>query len=297
MTDRALAVTVALAAYLLLAGCSGFAGQSTPPPQSPTVTPVEVPQGAALDGGRLLAPGLGSTGVFDAAALARAHRDRLATTTYHLVRNRTVRYANDSRAADRPEASLDFVHERVVVTSGDSAYTFTKLETSRRAWSAAADYSRVDIWFREPVVRNRFVDAGGTARYWGFDDEPSGGPLRDPSSHDLIADDLAAVETRVTGQETVDGVTRFRVRGSGFENASRLSTPPLATDPRNVTLTGTVDERGLVVSYTLAYDATFTVDGSRLRVGHVHRLQEVGGVSLPRPGWLRAANESVAERR
>ena len=297
MTDRAPAVTLALAACLFVAGCSGFAGQATTGSQSPTVTPVAVPQGAALDGGRLLAPGLGSTGVFDAAALARAHRDRLATTTYHLVRNRTVRYANDSRAADSPEASLDFVHERAVVASGDSAYTFTKLETSRRAWSAAADYSRVDIWFREPVVRNRFVDAGGTARYWGFDDEPSGGPLRGPASHAVVADHLAAVETRVTAQETVDGATRFQVRGSALENASRLSPPPLATAPRNVTFTGTVDERGVVVSYTLAYDATFTVDGSRLRVRHVHQLREVGGVVLSRPGWLQAATESVAERR
>ena len=256
-----------------------------------------MPQAADLDGATLLAPGLSTNGVFDPEALATAHRDRLATTTYHLVRNRTVRYANASRAADRTVESLDFVHEDAVVAPDSTAYTFTKLETSRRAWTAAAPYSRIDIWFREPVVRNRFVDGDGTARYWGFDNERSGGPLRDPSSHELIAADLAAVDTRVTTQETVDGVTRYRVRGSSFDDTENLSVPPLASDPRNATFLATVDARGLVVSYTLAYDATFTADGSKLRVRHVHRLRDVGDVTMDRPSWLPAANESVVEDR
>lgn len=264
---------------------------------TPTVTPAEVPEAPTLDGGRLLAPGLSTNGVFDPAALAARHRDRLATTTYHLVRNRTVRYANDSRAASRPQESLDFVHEETVAVPAENAYTFTKLETSRRAWTAAASFARVDVWFHEPLVRNRFVDAGGTARYWGFDDERSGGPLADPSSHRLVAADLAAVQPRVTGRETAGEVTRFRLRASSFADTANLSTPPLARDPRNVSFVGTVDERGLVVSYTLAYDATFVSDGSRLRVRQTYRLREVGGVDTTRPAWLPTANESVAGSR
>ncbi|MFC7226543.1 hypothetical protein N0B31_03950 [Salinirubellus salinus] len=297
MSDRRVPLALATVVCLLVAGCSGFAPAASPEPTSPTATPVEVPRAPDLDGGRLLAAGVSANGVFDPEALASAHRDRLATTTYHLVRNRTVRYANDSRAALRPRESLDFVHEESVVVPAADAYTFTKLETSRRAWTAAASYARVDVWFHEPVVRNRFVDAGGTARYWGFDDERSGGPLADPSSHRLVAADLAAVETRVTGQETVDDVTRFRLRGSSRADAANLSTPPLARDPRNVTFVGVVDERGLVVSYTLAYDATFAADGSRLRVRQTHRLRQVGDVDTARPSWLPAANESVVGSR
>jgi hypothetical protein len=279
---------------LALAGCGGAVESPGADPTTPTLTPADVPQATDLSGSRLLAPGLGTDGVFDADRLARAHRNRLATTSYRLVHNRTVRYANESRAAAEPVQSLDFVHERSVVAPDRDAYTFTKLETSARAWTAAAPYSRVDIWFHESLVRNRLVDAGGTERYWGFDDEPAGGPLVAPSNHQRVAADLAAVETEVVGQKRVGGLAHYRLRGDGLDGNASLPTPPLATDLHNVSLVGTVDERGVVRSYTLTYDATFAVDGSELRVRRVHRLDRVGGASVERPGWLPTANESVS---
>jgi hypothetical protein len=286
-------LALALALCLALAGCGGVAKSPGADPTTPTLTPAGVPQAADLNGSRLLAPGLGTDGVFDAGRLASAHRNRLATTSYRLVHNRTVQYADASRAAADPVDGLDFVHEESVVAPDRRGYTFTKLETSAREWSAAAPFSRVDIWFHEPLVRNRFVDAGGTERYWGFDDEPAGGPLVAPSNHERVAAELAVVETTVVGQERVDGVAHYRIRGHGLDADGSLPTPPLATDPRNVSLVGTVDERGVVRSYTLTYDATFAVDGSRLEVRRVHRLDRVGTASVGRPAWLPTANESV----
>jgi hypothetical protein len=294
MPGRASGGLLLVVCCLLVAGCSGPTDRPGPTPDTPTLTPADVPEAADLEGGRLLAPGLSTDGVFDPGALARAHRDRLSTTSYRVVRNRTVRYANESLAAPTDRQSLDFVHEEAVVATDVTAYRFTKLETSGQAWVAAEPYSRVDVWYDAPLVRNRLVDTGGTERFWGFDDEPAGGPLAGPSAHRLVRADLSAVKVRVVDREAVGDRTVYRLRGSRLVDAENLSVPPLGTDPRNVSFTASVDSRGVVRSYTLAYDATFTVDGSTLRVRQTHRLTAVGEATVGRPDWLSTANESVA---
>jgi hypothetical protein len=262
---------------------------------SPTVTPVPVPEtGLGPDGGRLVAPGVSTAGVFDAGTLASAHESALDAVRYRLVRTQTVRLANASEANE--SATLNAITRQVTATPGPDAYAFSKVESARRAWYVSEPYSRVDVWYRGDIVRNRFVDADRTERFWGTDRAQPGGPIRNPTSRNVAADDLAAVDLRVVAEETVDGVTVTHLRGRGLTDVDRLALPPLVADPRNVSLVARVDESGVVRSYTLTFDATFSGDGRTLRVRREHRVSSLGEATVERPDWLPAANESVSNR-
>lgn len=282
---------VALVGCLVLAGCGGFAVTDRDD-GSPTLTPVPVPEtGIGPDGNRLVAPGVSTSGVFDASVLASAHESTLDASRYRLARTQTVRYANASNASGTPP--LNAISWRVAAEPGPEAYRFTKVEEARRVWVVSESYARIDIWYRGSVVRNRFVDAGRQERFWGSDRATSGGPVRDPTSHQTAASDLAAVELEAVGNETIDGTVLTRFRGSRLLSPDRLDVPPLVEDPRNVSMTATVDEDGVLRRYSVRYDATFTREGRLLRVERVYRVTDLGDARVTRPEWVAAANESV----
>lgn len=91
------AATVAVAALVLLAGCSYDAA----PPRTRTVTPAPVPTDPTPS---VLAPGVSAEGV-DSLALVNAHADIVASRTHTLVASRVVRYA-DGRLRSRVVQSV-----------------------------------------------------------------------------------------------------------------------------------------------------------------------------------------------
>jgi hypothetical protein len=224
--------------------------------------------------------------VFDADALAEAHRTTLAGSGFTLARNRTV-VRPDAPATVR---TLNTVDIRATVAPEASAYRFTRVERSSREWPIAGTYALIGVWYDEPVVRNRFVNEDRVERYWGQNRAASGGPIRDPSQSGSVRSDLAAVDLRVVGNESANGTTVYRLRGSRIGAPEELVFPPLLSEPRNASMVARVDERGVVRSYALAFDATFGED--RIRVRRTHRVG-VGNVTVGKPGWLSEANASV----
>jgi len=277
-----------LVAAVLLAGC----GTSVPGGESastPTLTPVDVPERRGPAGGLFLAPGLSTEGVFDAEALAAAHRASLTGNGFALARNRTVVRPNGSTGT----GTLNAVGIRATVAPEVEAYRFTRVERSSREWPIARAYALIGVWYAEPLVRNRFVDETRFVRYWGQDRAASGGPVRDPTRSESVEEDLAAVALRVVGNETVDGTRVYRLRGSRLVDPEGLVFPPLLSEPRNASMVARIDERGVVRAYTLTFDATF--GGDRVRVRRTHRVSEVGTATVERPGWLAEANASVGD--
>lgn len=277
-----------LAVAVVLAGCGSVdPGSGGDAATTTTLTPAPVPEERGPDGGRLLAPGLSTRGVFDADALVEAHRTTLTDTGFALERNRSV-VRPDAPAAVR---TLNTVGIRATVAPEASTYRFTRLERSSREWPIASTHALIDVWYSEPVVRNRFVNDGRVERYWGQNRAASGGPVRDPTQSGSVRSDLAAVDLRVVGNASTNGTTVYRLRGSRIGAPGELVFPPLLSEPRNASMVARVDERGVVQSYELAFDATF--GGDRIRVRRTHRL-ETGNVTVGKPGWLSEANASVS---
>jgi hypothetical protein len=117
MSSRRLAAALACVLLVATAGCGGLAGSNGEPTDQPTETvetteavDTETTTGATTTAPEQLAPGLTSTGVTDALALADAHREYVRThsfvkhdsvqrrnATTRASRNLTLAYANQSR--------------------------------------------------------------------------------------------------------------------------------------------------------------------------------------------------------
>lgn len=280
-------------AAVVLGGCGGTvpgeSGGGTAP--TSTLTPAPIPEDTGPAGDALLAPGLSANGVFDDEALTTAHRTELTAEGFVLVRNRTVVRSN----ANAPGGSrtLNAVNFSVVAEPDTEAYLLTRTERSDREWPIADSYTLISVWYSDPLVRNRFVNADRVVRYWGQNHVRRGGPILDPTDAADVREDLSTVDLRVVGEERVDGTRVYRLRGSGFTGTAEPTFPPLLTDAHNATMAARIDERGVVRSYTLTFDATF--DGDPVEVRRSLRVSEVGTATVGTPTWLAEANRSVAE--
>jgi hypothetical protein len=278
-----------LVTAVMLAGCGTVDTASGPGQPTTTLTPAPVPEERGPDGGRLIAPGLSTRGVFDADALVESHRTTLTERGFVLTRNRTVVRPNDTAG----RGTLNTVGMRVVVGPGAGSYHLTRVERSDREWPFVDTYALIGVWYSDPIVRNRFVDEGRVARYWGQNQAAAEGPVRDLTQVGSVRSDFEAVDLRVVGNRTVEGVRVYRLRGERFGDPDELVTPPLLSDPRNVSMTARIDERGVVRSYSLSFEATFGGDGP-VRVRRTYRVADVGTTTVDRPAWVARANESVA---
>lgn len=267
-------LVVPLVVVLAVAGCSGALGPSTTP--SRTLTPASVPEGPGTSG--TVAPGVGDETVVDADLLAAAHETTLDATSYRFTRTRTV---------TGPNGTLLFIERNATVAPERRAYTFTKLETASRSWAASAGYSRIDIWYHGNVVRNRFRNADGFSRFWGVNRSVAGGPIRNPTGSERAATLLAAVEFEVANR-TENG---SRLVATDVREPGAIGTSPLVGEPRNVTLTATVDARGVVRAYALTYRAPY--DGRTVTVTERQTVTRLGAATVPQPAWLPDANASM----
>lgn len=265
---RALAVCT----LLLLAGCGTPSdGGST---ATDTVTPVEVPDDTTL------APGLTEAGVERPGTLADAHAAALDGTSYRLLANRTVSYANGTL---RESLTLDLAlaadrgYLVETATAGHAAPVFLGTPPANATfWSDGTTYLR-RLSRDDTTTYNAFEprEGAGTWQYWART-VPFGGGTANP--RDFVADTFAAAETRLAGQVDENGSTQYVV----VANATTAPFDEEYVRPRNVSLRSTVTAEGLVQSLTLRYEAT--AGGETVTVRRTVRYR-LGNTTAPRPAW------------
>lgn len=259
---------------LVLAGCGGPA--AAPATETRSVTAVEVPDDGTF------APGVTEEGVTGPSALARAHTDALAETSYRLVVNRTVRYANGTlRESLRVNLSLAADRGYLVhtATAGPAAPVFLGTPPANATfWSNGTTYLR-RLGRDGTTTYNSFEprEGAGTWQYWART-VPFGGGTGNP--RDFFEDTFETVETRLVGTENE---TAYLLVGE-------TATEPLDeeyADPRNLSLRASVTPEGMVRSLTLRYEAT--VEGRTVTVVRTLRYEDVGETTAPRPPWYERA--------
>lgn len=256
-------VVCLLGTCLLLGGCQGFVGAEEESAGTPTVTAVPVPQ----DEGS----GVSSEGV-NAARLAETHRQVLSGTNYTLtLQNRLIIDGDPRRVTTRSRR----------VASGAREYRITRTEQTSNF--APSNYAGVTgYWYNGSSELFRY--ARETSQRYTAVDKPGRGLLNDPTEHQTIAGMLRAFDTEtVTPKRLSNGSYRLRV--ADLSRSTGIPELGYFVAPRNATLRMTVDRRGYVKSYRVAYAAT--IAGTDRQVLVIRRLtvSRVGQTQVTPPDW------------
>jgi hypothetical protein len=269
----------AVALLVLLAGCPGLAGQSTP---TADVTPAPVPETETYP------PGVGPAGVVDPTALARVHSAAVDATSYTLVSNRTITAGNGSlrsHLALTVRLARDRSYHARARTAGPAGPVFLGAPPARAEfWSNGTVYVRAvereSGWtYNEFTPPNEFV---ASWRYWrstaafggeeGFDVE-------------TLATLFGSIPTALAGTRTENGTTLYRLTG---DRALRPDFAKTGTGPvRNVSLDATVTEAGVVRAFDLSYERRQC--SVPVRVVWTLRYDAVGRTTADRPAWFARA--------
>lgn len=277
-----------LAVLLVLAGCSGFAGQP-----STTVTPAPLPSDTPER--QSFPPGTGAEGVADPLVLANAHHDIVEGVSYTVRRSRTVRFANGSLAARttldaRFSANQSRFH-LVYRAEGPSAGQFDRTPVRIELWSDG-DILLQSLTVENETTRQQLPPETFSRRPSPFDETP--GDEFGLRSHDREVYLLfLGVDVTLT-RRTVDGTTVYRARGDAIRQQAALENLERVTAPRNVHLNATVTRHGLVRSYDLRYDAT--LDGRPVHVERSARFVDVNETTVDRPSWYVAVVNATDRR-
>ena len=265
---------------LVTAGCNtlggGDAGASTP-----TVTPAPVPAEETL------APGITDDGVTNPRALAGAHAGVITNRSYRLTVNRTVRAANGT-LRERLSLELALAANRDYLvdtgTAGPEAPVFLGTPPANATfWSNGSTYVR-KLTRDGRTTYNTFspVEGAGTWQYWART-VPFGGQQATPRA--FLTRTFRAVDTVVVGRTEANGTTTYRLRGN--ETTEQLEAD--VANPRNVSLTATVTDEGLVRTLSLRYVGT--IDGEEVVVSRTVAYRNVGATSVERPPWFDRATD------
>jgi hypothetical protein len=259
-------------ALVVLAGCSLPTGGETATPERVTAAPV--PEATARPG--VLAPGVTDAGVTNPGRLAAAHARTLEATSYTVNQTLVQRWTNGtlrSRYATvaRFGAEPGRFDARLVQTDREDGRLVTRqvrrYGDGERAYIATTEANRT------------------TYRLLRY---PDGEP-RDPT--DVYLRNL----TNVLAVERVFTLVPTDTVGTFTENDTRFarveSTAPTTILPlRNVTVTATVAESGVIRSYRVRYDATRE---GELRASVALRYTAVGTTTVTDPPWLDRVNATA----
>ncbi|MCD2204902.1 hypothetical protein [Halobacterium sp. KA-6] len=246
-----------LTAFLIvLAGCSGHpvtpGTTDAPDAATSTTTDRDTPQS-------MLAPGLTDSGVTDAWALAQAHRDSLANTTYTERSQRTVHANGTLRRAVtttlRQGQNEQYVYER-------------------HAYGTAAALPNLTVFRNASTLVQRTSYRNGTVAYSG--PETASTPATEHYGNVYAV--LSASPTTVEASFERNGTTRYRVTSTG---------PPTTSSAyagvSNYTMTAHVGPDGLVHEYTISYAAIR--DGQTVTVSTAVQFTARGETVVQPPEW------------
>lgn len=261
-----------VAALLTAAGCSLPTGGE--PTATERVTAAPVPEATARPG--VLAPGVTESGVTDPGRLAAAHARTLEATSYTVNQTLTQRWTNETlRSRYTTVAQFGAAPGRFDARLKQVDWEDGRLVTRRvhrygdgqRAYIATTEDNDTDY---------RLL------RY------PDGAP-RDPT--DVYLRNL----TNVLAVERVFTLVPTDTTGTFTENGTRFvrveSTAPTTILPlRNVTVSATVAESGIIRSYQVRYDATRE---GELRATVALRYTKVGSTTVTDPSWIDQVNTTT----
>jgi hypothetical protein len=255
---------LALCGLVLLAGCSGLAGDGPATPVEPAPVPVDPP------------PGVSESGSVDSVALLSSHVGLLRDGSATVVERRSERFANGSLRFDRTTRTY---HGPV-----DRFYVIQTIEgTDPRAYGATE--GRYERW------ANGTVGVSAVRTGDGVEYEPAYPGQFRINQFERLYPLFATLEPTVRERRR-DGRAVFVARASRARLPSGFGDGPV-TDLRNVSFRATIRPDGLVRSYRLSY--TGTVDGSRVRVVEELRYRDVSKTTVPRPEWVDAAIAELLE--
>jgi hypothetical protein len=157
----------AVAALVVLAGCSGFAGAPSGGSPTDTLTPVPVPEAdrqtrapAARPTGtadRRLVPGVTTERLVDPFALVDAHIVGITAASYRARQTTTVRYPNGTLRTREVTTAQ--------VGSGAERYQLSNEVTGPSAASVRTPPGRFEIWTDGDRFLSRFRPHGGAPEY------------------------------------------------------------------------------------------------------------------------------------
>lgn len=238
--------------------------------------PDTYPQGTA----GLLPPGVTQSGIDDAAALGRAHSERLAGESYELtlVRHQPAGNATPGAAA---EPSLDrylfgsiphpgVTHTTEFAVAGDSYRSSASLRNEAGARVRASVYFDGREWYVAAPLY-------GNTSYRSAPVTGSVGPVPDTYRTELVDRYLSTPETELTGVVDHDGRRLYRIAASGTPRPF----PDLFT--RNYTAVALVDSRGVVHELSVSYD--IVSDDNRATVETTLSYDSFGEVTARPPPW------------
>lgn len=264
-----------LVALVVLAGCSLPTDGGTATPDRVTAAPV--PEATARPG--VLAPGVTEAGVTDPGRLAAAHARTLEATSYTVNQTLVQRWTN---------GTLRSRYVTVARFGAEPGRFDARLEQVDRE-NGQLRTRRVHRYGDGERVYIATTEGNDTdyrlLRY------PDGAP-RDPT--DVYLRNL----TNVLAVERVFTLVPTDTTGTFTENGTRFvrveSTAPTTILPlRNVTVTATVAESGVIRSYRVRYDVTRE---GELRATVALRYSNVGTTAVTDPPWLdRVGNGTTTE--
>jgi hypothetical protein len=261
----------ALLLSVVLAGCAfGLGG--------PTETLTPVPGGEADPE---FPPGVSERGVSFPGTLAEAHARAIENTSFTLVSNRTVRWANGSvRSGFDVRVRLDRnrTYHATLRTAGPAGpVVLGQPPATAEFWSDGDTYLRALGTGNRTY--NEFTPPGNgvaTWRYWTRT-VAFGGQAGYPGR--TIRGVFGSVPTRIADRQA--GTGRLRLVGDELTDGDAF--PPDVDSPRNLTLVAEVEPSGLVRTLRLRYEGT--VDGRPVTVRRYIAYRSVGSTAVGRPAW------------
>lgn len=265
-------VVCLLGICLLLSGCQGLVAVDEGSSTTPTVTPAPVPERTSA--------GVSADAV-DADRLAESHRLVLSRTNFTLaLRERLVIDGERRRVTTR----------RRQVAPGGRAYLVTR--TERTADFAPSNYAGVTgYWYNGSTELVRYA-RDAPQRYAEVDD-PGPGLLDDPTEHRTVGGMVGAFDTAaLTSTRLSNG--SYRVRADNLSQSTQIPELGYFVAPTNATLRLTVDRRGFVGSYRVAYTATIAGTDRRVRVVRELDVTRVGQTAVEPPAWPVRASSATS---
>ena len=267
MTRPRLARSLLLAALVVLAGCNAFTGSE--PTVEETVTPAPVPTD-----GPDYPPGIADNGVV-ASVVTETHERRMSGANYTFVSQQRVVGDNGTM----------WVTNRTRQIANDEGAYAGRIDHQVNEFPLGRFAEPIEYWGNESVYASRRVLSERTEFYgWQRTDQTA-----NLTSLPLIERTLAATELSVVDRP--DGV---RLVGISLRNPDRLPSPAYLTEPRNVSLTVSVTDEGVIERWRLAYDATLA--NRTVRVTRDARLTDIGSTTVRRPDWVDQARAEFEER-
>lgn len=277
--SRAFLVVIAI---VMLAGCGSIAGSgvSDGPDRTaltPAPVPTELPSPTPVE---TVAPGVTRSGVIDPLALAEAHESYLASRSETVRLRRVVRYENGdlrSRRVQETRVSADRrrFHTVITVAGPQPPFFGDRLEfySDGQTLLQATFLPNRSSFYRIPLEQYR-------------DQNDIDVVLSSPDAGTVFLL-FAAVETRVTARIERAGRIRYRLRSTRLVRPGMLAEAEDVQNPRNVSLFAVVDERGVLMEFSLRFEAT--LDGRDVAVAKAGTHTAIGATTVEPPEWF--ANE------